>query len=196
MQHALRWTLLKVSAVFLALLMLVTGFLIFANRKNEEVTAQLRQTQISESKYLARSSQELLERGDKLRAVELALEALPESETAQDRPLVTEAYYALAEALGCYRSTAQEGYVLTDSFSSSEISGIKSACLTPDKTKLLFINQLGKLYGVDLDTTAILPLHFFVTLHRFQTGAFCFSLPGISFAGIVQVTHFNGLLRI
>lgn len=156
MQHALRWTLLKVSAVFLALLMLVTGFLIFANRKNEEVTAQLRQTQISESKYLARSSQELLERGDKLRAVELALEALPKSETAQDRPLVTEAYYALAEALGCYRSTAQGGYVLTDSFSSSEISGIKSACLTPDKTKLLFINQLGKLYGVDLDTKALL----------------------------------------
>ena len=178
MQHALRWTLLKISAVFLALLMLVTGFLIFANRKNEEVTAQLRQTQISESKYLVRTSQELLERGDKLRAVELALEALPESEASQDRPLVTEAYYALSDALGCYRTAEQESYVLTDSFSSTEISGIKSICLTPDKTQLLFINKLGKLYSVDLDTKTILGPYLPVDLYNDSLSAlFCDVAP-------------------
>lgn len=191
MQHALRWTLLKISVVFLALLMLVTGFLIFANHKNEEIMDQLHQTEISESKYLARTSQELLESGDKLRAVEVALEALPKSEASEERPLVTEAYYALSDALGCYCNAERGNYFLTDSFSSSEISGIKSICLTPDKTKLLFINKLGKLYGVDLDTKTLLGPYLPSDLYSDSPSALFCELAPLSNGRILFFTSRN-----
>lgn len=56
--------------------------------------------QRNQSKYLADTSLNLLEEGDRRAAVLVALEALPGEEG--DRPYVAEAQYALSQALYCY----------------------------------------------------------------------------------------------
>ncbi len=58
------------------------------------------QKQVNQSKYLASTSLELLEAGDRQAAALIALEALPQADN--DRPFVAEAQYALSEALYCY----------------------------------------------------------------------------------------------
>ncbi|MBQ4537524.1 MAG: toll/interleukin-1 receptor domain-containing protein [Lachnospiraceae bacterium] len=58
------------------------------------------QKQANQSKYLASTSLELLEAGDRQAAALIALEALPSADN--DRPFVAEAQYALSEALYCY----------------------------------------------------------------------------------------------
>lgn len=54
----------------------------------------------NQSKYLADTSLDLLEAGDRRAAVLVALEALPDEEG--DKPYVAEAQYALSQALYCY----------------------------------------------------------------------------------------------
>lgn len=56
--------------------------------------------QRNQSKYLADTSLDLLEEGDRRAAVLVALEALPGEEN--DKPYVAEAQYALSQALYCY----------------------------------------------------------------------------------------------
>lgn len=56
----------------------------------------------NQSAYLASESEELLEAGDRLGAVQLALAALPSE--GKDRPVTSDAEYALSTALGLYLS--------------------------------------------------------------------------------------------
>ena len=69
---------------------------------NLEIQANLEQALENQSMFLANESQQLLEDGDRLAALTLALEALPEYEG--QRPYVPEAEMALATALGAYDS--------------------------------------------------------------------------------------------
>ncbi len=72
------------------------------SKKNDEIVAQIQKNQISQSRYLADISGELLEEGDRYRAILVACEALPKDLENPDRPYVEEAEYALAKALGVY----------------------------------------------------------------------------------------------
>jgi WD40 repeat protein len=72
------------------------------SKKNEEITAQIQKTQISQSLYLADISSSLLEEGDRYRAVMAACEALPKDLRDPERPYVEEAEFALSKALGVY----------------------------------------------------------------------------------------------
>lgn len=69
---------------------------------NLEIQANLEQALKNQSLFLANESSQLLEDGDRLAALTLALEALPEYEG--QRPYVPEAEMALATALGAYDS--------------------------------------------------------------------------------------------
>ena len=78
--------------IAIAILATLAGTLAFASNAH-------RNEQIAESKRLASESAQLLYQGDRYGAIEKALEALPESESSGDRPIVPEARNALENAL-------------------------------------------------------------------------------------------------
>lgn len=79
---------------------------------NAEIQANLNEALINQSQYLASSADKLLEEGDRMTALLLALEALPEYEG--QRPYVAAAEYALVSALGAYEM--KESLVAAGSF--------------------------------------------------------------------------------
>lgn len=79
---------------------------------NAEIRANLNEALINQSQYLASSAEKLLEEGDRITAMLLALEALPEYDG--ERPYVPEAEYALAVAIGAYE--AEQSLVAAGSF--------------------------------------------------------------------------------
>ena len=61
----------------------------------------LDKSQMNQAKYLSSESQKLLEEGDRIGAIQLALSAFEDS-SGNPRPITSEAQYALASALGAY----------------------------------------------------------------------------------------------
>ena len=83
-----------------AVIAVLAGFLGYAVLKNSQISAERNSALISQSKFLANEADELLENGgDRLLAVLLAKEALPEDFEKPDRPVTDEAVYALRSAL-------------------------------------------------------------------------------------------------
>ena len=68
----------------------------------------LDKSQMNQAKYLASESQKLLEEGDRIGAIQLALAAFEDS-SGNARPITSEAQFALASALGAY-STKGNSY--------------------------------------------------------------------------------------
>lgn len=79
--------------------------LIVSNLKIQQVNADLEASiegmQVNQSRYLSEISTNLLKEGERIMAIQVAMEALPQND---NRPLVPEAEYALSEALYAYRS--------------------------------------------------------------------------------------------
>ena len=86
---------LTVLAAALILVSAGSGYLLWSRRQIRE---NLRQSQISESRYLAAAAMEEFRDGNRILAARLALEALP-SEEDPARPVSAEAVRALSEAL-------------------------------------------------------------------------------------------------
>lgn len=83
-----------------AVILLLSGFLGFAFLKNAQITKERNAALISQSKYLAKEADNLLGgSGDRMLALMLAKEAMPESLENPDRPLTDEAVYAMRNAL-------------------------------------------------------------------------------------------------
>lgn len=74
-------------------------------KTSREIQANYEQSLRNQSQYLASTSQELLDAGDRLTAIHLATEAVPSAENK--RPWVAEAEYALSEAVMAYSSSEQ-----------------------------------------------------------------------------------------
>jgi len=94
-------------------------------KANVQIQSNLDQALRNQSEYLASAAQTNLDEGDRLTAIALALEALPDD--TDNRPYVAAAEYALSDALSAYRSTetvtAQGTYTadtLVDEFVLSE----------------------------------------------------------------------------
>lgn len=68
---------------------------------NAEIQANLNEALMNQSQYLASSAGKLLEEGDRMTALAIALDALPKY--SGERPYVAAAEYALAAAVGAYQ---------------------------------------------------------------------------------------------
>lgn len=91
-------------------------------RQQGQILQRQRELQISQSRYLAKEVDELLAKGDRMQAVQIALAALPESSTSNDRPFVPEAQAALETAVQAYLT--QDGWVpLYSRLEASEVRG-------------------------------------------------------------------------
>ena len=70
-----------------------------------KIQSNLRSAQMNQSRYLATESVRLLEDGDRISALQLAIAALENSD-GTSRPVTSEAEYALSAALGAYQTWA------------------------------------------------------------------------------------------
>lgn len=106
-------------------LAVAVGYLIWSR---QEISKNYEQALINQSDYLCRESKNYFDDGDRLRAILLALEALP-SETAE-RPLTSKAKEHLAMALHAYRP-------VSDSNSKADLSEVAEFYVQGDIEKTL-----------------------------------------------------------
>ena len=100
-QYRHRVTALALSGVSLVSL----AFGLYAVRTGLKIQSNYNQALLSQSQFLASESTSLLNDGDRMAAITLALEALPQE--GKDRPYLAEAERALSSAVGTY-SFAQD----------------------------------------------------------------------------------------
>lgn len=81
----------------------------FALWQRAQIESNYRAMQESQSEYLAKEAQELYADGKRMESIQVAMAALPSSETATDRAFVPAAQEALTKALNVYPSNSQGG---------------------------------------------------------------------------------------
>ncbi|MDL2313559.1 TIR domain-containing protein [Desulfovibrio sp. OttesenSCG-928-C14] len=86
----------------LAALLLALGFSAYSSTQLMRINEQMRMKLYNQSFVLAEYSAEALKRGDPVSAALLALEGLPKNPEKPERPLVSAAEMALANAIGAY----------------------------------------------------------------------------------------------
>ncbi|NLL68041.1 MAG: TIR domain-containing protein [Clostridiaceae bacterium] len=122
------------------------------NQKNIEIKAQIEQTQIGQSLYLADISNRYYENGDRYRAILAAQAALPKNLAEPDRPYVEEAEYALSQALGVYEVDGYfDGDIVLD-----HNTTINYLMASPDGKTLLTISNDGFIYIWNTDDGSLL----------------------------------------
>ena len=109
---------------------LAAAFIIFMIRENSILQAQYRAKQINESRYLSTVSDNLLQQGDRMAALEVAKEALPESEENLTRPITGEAVYALNNALRSYTYSNSDVFTADTALKMDNLpnTSMKGAC--------------------------------------------------------------------
>ena len=78
------------------------------SKNYQEAQANLKQAKINQSTYLCKESSRLYNEGDRIRAILLALEALPSDANDDSRPLTPIAQSTLAFALDAYRAPGNQ----------------------------------------------------------------------------------------
>ncbi len=101
MDRQRQYKMKRLTAVFatvMAISLSFAGYMIYSNKKvNDSYRASL----ISQSKYLANEAEKLLAADDRIDALHLAVQALP-NEDMPDRPVTTEALQAITKATMAY----------------------------------------------------------------------------------------------
>lgn len=97
-QRARERRLKAIISMSAAALCLISAFALYALRQNRIITDERNNALINQSKYLADFSGRSLRDGDRMLAMLLSLEALPEDPANPDRPLTDEAVTALRNA--------------------------------------------------------------------------------------------------
>ncbi len=112
------------------------------NQKNLEITAQIKETQIGQSRYLADISDRYFKDGDRYRAILAAQAALPNDMSNPDRPYVPEAEYAMSQALSVYEADYYfDGDIVLD-----HDMGVSYFDFSPDGKTLLTACTNGYIY--------------------------------------------------
>lgn len=145
-QHRMR----QMIAAFGVFAVLTSSFLAYFVWTNHKIKINYNNTLIEQSKSLVVQSQDSLESGDKISAVQYALEALPSKDN--DRPIVPEAVYALSNAVDVYKNPDQKRWVGTKRYDrKSSVSDFDVAELGT-KTVLVELFSSGHLAIYDADS--------------------------------------------
>lgn len=105
-QRQRQYRMRRVTAAFSAALAVSLALTAYFVRTGMTIRENYRQALRNQSRYLAAESLDRLEEGDRITAILLALEALPEE--GDDRPLVPEAEYALGCGVQAYATEASD----------------------------------------------------------------------------------------
>ena len=143
-QYKARRRNLILSASLIAASLLSVYFFLTAREIQKNYEESLR----NQSVFLASESLELLEDGDRLAAINLALEALPKGD---ERPWTAEAEFALGRAINAYGSTAE--ILATNAFThGGTVSGYFTS---PEGDILVSWDEHSKVYVWDTVTYAL-----------------------------------------
>ena len=132
----------------------------FSLYQQVQIQENHRISQIHESELLATESERLLKQGNRYQAIQVALQALPESSQDSSRPFVPAASLALQRAIGLYPAeiwTWTPCYSLpVQSNSDFAICGDFIAVTTSNETVEVYETLLGaKLYTVDRESLSL-----------------------------------------
>ena len=137
----------------LAVIALLSMFLIYALNKNRQITNERNEALIAESKWLSKSAKEALDNNDRMLSLLLYLEALPEDVDNPDRPIIDEAGNGLISAL-------------IGSDATSSYSGVSEIFIDPDENRhvidlvaidnRLYLTRRNTIEIYDLDSGAYL----------------------------------------
>ncbi len=142
-----RYRLRRLALSMAAVIALAAGFIGMLLDRNAEIRENYVQALRNQSQYLASESLKALDDGDRLKAISLAVEALPAE--GSDRPRVSKAEYALGCALGAYLSPDNAGSAHAVGML-PHANTVKSFVLNDDATLLCSFCQGGALVGWDL----------------------------------------------
>lgn len=105
--------------------------------RNAAIRANYERALKNQSNYLAAESLSVLEEGDRMSAIALAMEALPKE--GEDRPLVSQAEYALGLALGIYTSPGS-AYGLIPKGAFHHEKTVREMLISPDEASFATIS--------------------------------------------------------
>ena len=143
-RHKVR--LLQRLSAAACLLMLFTGaFSAYAIYQNRRIAAALKNSMISESKNLARQSEELLFTGRRYDSIRSALSALPTGSGDKSRPVVPEAVHALNNAVYSYRKAMPNQFFQYSSLAADAPFGSHDLVLSPDGRHIAGLDGSGRL---------------------------------------------------
>ena len=121
-------------------------------QKNYEISQEnLRQARINQSIYLSNASSKLLTEGhDSIGAAQLALAALPSEE--DDRPLVSEAICALADAIYAYQPRFPQFSTMVPNGKYTMGSPVKQIDVSQDYSILFALDETCSIAAFDIET--------------------------------------------
>lgn len=114
--------------------------------QKEHIEIQYREALENQSRSLAEKSLGLLEEGDRLGAIQTALEAFRDLEDGTSMPVTSEAQYALAESTYVY----QDGYGVIPQYMLKHDSNVVLMTESPNGKLLLTGDAIGNLYVWDV----------------------------------------------
>ncbi len=139
-QYKMRRLTAALSAAAVALVSLSVYFAWSAGQIRENYEQSL----ISQSKYLSSESLALLEEGDRITAMLLALEALPK-DADDDRPVIPQAEYALSQAVNAYINPESNSMRIENSYVHG---GTLSEFTLSQNEELLFVSHSDNMVTV------------------------------------------------
>ena len=141
----------KMIAIAAVLGMGLIGFSTFNAWRVEQINTQMNAKLATQSRALADQAERLLERGDRMKALLVALEALPKNMNHPERPLMEQVSYALSKALYSYEFGLK---MLPDR--TLEYSNIlEEVHLSPEGTKAATISSNGGLQIWDMEKASL-----------------------------------------
>ena len=142
-----------VAAAAAFAVVLMAAITIYTILTSNQIKAAHRETLIRQGELLSERSDALLRQGDRMGAIQAALEALPES-SDDDKPVTDEAVYALHNATYAYWDSAfacfQSDYILTTNTTVSQ-----KPVVNPDGSLLALTDHVESLYIYDMSSAKL-----------------------------------------
>lgn len=148
-QRHREYVLRRTGAIGGIVFCLLLAFALYALHQESKVKEQYEQAMVNQARYLTKTSQELLASGDRIGALQTAVEAL--SKEDEDGPLAPEATYALNNALYSYRYTHTPD-LSPDQIMETEYIAGKQGELSPGERYYFSIDEGGQAYVFDVES--------------------------------------------
>lgn len=137
-QRQRQYRLRRLTAAFLTVFAGLLSLSVYFAWSNAQIQTNYKQSLINQSKYLSTESLALLNQGDRISAMLLALEALPQNE--QDaRPVIAQAEFALSQAVNAYAKPGNTNLLVESAFHHGGV--VKDFLLSENETHLIVLHS-------------------------------------------------------
>ena len=136
----------QITAAACVVIAITGSFLAYTVRQNHRIQEELTHTKISESRFMAKLSEEELAKGRRFDAIRTALSALPENSGDKSRPVVPEAVFALKNAVYAYRKTDPNSFFLKADIKADSLIEQQDLTVSTDGKYIAGLDASGSLF--------------------------------------------------